>query len=122
MKKLTETQMKALNNIYKNLNRYKESESVLDLLLKYDLEGRENRSDYDELKAYTIKRYNDYKEHYDKVYAENLKEAKEQNIVLATGNSSTLRALEKAGYIEIISLGGMFPDKVKVLKEFASSL
>lgn len=122
MKKLTETQMKTLNYIYKELNMKKGSKSVLDLLLKYDLEGMENRSDYDELKAYTIRKYNDYKEHYDKLYTESIREAKEENVVLATGNTSTLKALEKAGYIEIISLGGIFPDKVKVIKEFASSL
>lgn len=42
-------------------------------------------------------------------------EAARQGMPLVTANSRTIKALEKAGLIEIIDDGGSFPDTIKVL-------
>ena len=116
MKKLTETQIKLLNKINEDLIELKKYETAKEYFIAIDTKGQQNRPDYEELKRISGERYDRYKEDYDEMYGKEIKRAKENNELLTIGNTSTLKALEKAGYIKMINNGGRYPDTVKVIE------
>ena len=98
MEKLTNAQEKELKRIIEYINYGKQYNSVEELYNSF---------------RYTVK-WEDLKEDWQQIHIEDY-ERRLNNIALASGNSSTLRALEKKRYIEIIKDGKEDYDIIKVL-------
>lgn len=99
MEKLTPAQEKELNTIIGYINYGKQFSSVEELYnsFKYTIKWEDLKSEY---QAIHIEDYND----------------RLNNIAVRGANSNTLRALEKKGYIEIITDGKRNCDKVRVIR------
>ena len=113
MKKLTNAQEIALNRILDYINLAKQHNNFKDYWLAEQLQGLEQRKDFEELKNYYEGRFNPEIEKTYKHYWEDAR----NNIALTTCvSSATLRVLEKLGYIQILKDGGSWVDKVKLLR------
>ena len=116
MKKLTQTQEKALTKIIDYIKFAKKFNNFKDYHIAKELKGSETRFDYPELVKYYTQRYEQdeayYTEHYKHYWLDAL-----NNIALTMNvSSATLRVLENLGYIEIINDGRNFVDTVKLLR------
>jgi DNA-binding PadR family transcriptional regulator len=99
MEKLTPAQEKELKRIIDHINYGKQFSSAEELYNSW---------------GYTTK-WEDLKSEYQAIHIEDYNN-RLNNITLTSANSSTLRALEKKGYIEIIRDGKKDYDIVKVLQ------
>lgn len=63
-----------------------------------------------ELEEYEIDRVESYANDYKKYY-----EREKNGIVLCRANSRTIKKLEEMGFVEILEVGGSFPDTLKIL-------
>ena len=63
-----------------------------------------------DLKDYQIDRVESYANNYRKYY-----EQERKAIVLCRANSRTIKKLEEIGLVEILEVGGSFPDTIKIL-------
>ena len=111
--KLSKTQQEVLDKIIDDIRFAKKFNNVRDYWIALQCKGCEGSSKYEEIKEHYSKLYHDgvgqtWKEY----WLDNL-----NNITLTICNSATLRALEKASYIEIIEDGGRLTDRVRLLKE-----
>lgn len=102
--KLTETQIEILEKAKKKIDTARSFETF------EEYKGETDRFCKDrggaEYVRQNIEKFEDYRK-----YWENAK----QGMPLVSANSRTIKALEKAGLIEIIEDGGTFPDTIKVL-------
>lgn len=116
MKKLTQAQEKALAKIIDYIKFAKKFNNFKDYYIAEQLRGLETRFDYQELVKHYTQRYEQdeayYTEHYKHYWLDAL-----NNIALTSRvSSSTLKALENLGYIEIINDGRNFVDTIKLLR------
>ena len=63
-----------------------------------------------DLEDYQISRVESYANNYRKYY-----EQERKAIVLCRANSRTIKKLEEIGLVEILKVGGSFPDTIKIL-------
>ena len=101
--KLTATQQQVYDEICQYLNKSKQCKNVEEFFAMDKGEIPEWRSWKHQSKS--------TKEFYTYLYNSAINE----NIALVTASSSTLRALEKKGYIQIVEDGKRYPDMVKLL-------
>ena len=113
--KLTDVQRKVVNKIKEDLILAKECKSLKEYCIKASCQGDENSMHYSEYLQEAEKRFERNPDYFIDIYAKWWKAGREQNIILVWTSSSTLRALEKKGIIEIIEDGKNFPDTVKLL-------
>ena len=94
--KLTESQEKVLEQAKRDIDearKYKDFDSWLEARRSYIVEKN--------TRAYDL-----YKMCWEKA---------RDGMPLVSANTATIKALEKKGFIEIIEIGGRFPDRVRVI-------
>lgn len=113
MTKLSTTQQEVLNKIRKEIAFAKQFDNFKDFWVAQKIGYACESEAYEELKAFYEKRYitRDIEKTYKKYWLNEL-----NNITLTICSSSTLRALENQGYIEIIHDAGLGVDTVKLIK------
>lgn len=113
MKKLSTTQQKVLDNIEESINFAKQFSNFKDYWIAKEI-GTPGSASYEKLiKTYEEKYISlEIEKTYKKYWLDRL-----NNITLTICSSSTLRALEKAGYIEIINDAGKDVDTVKLINK-----
>ena len=113
MKKLSTTQQKVLNEIKKSINFAKQFSNFKEYWIAQQI-GIPGSASYEKLiKLYEEKYISlEIEKTYKKFWLDRL-----NNITLTICSSSTLRALEKAGYIEIINDAGKDVDTVKLVNQ-----
>lgn len=113
MKKLSTTQQKVLNKIRNEIAFAKQFNNFKDFWMAEEIGYARESEAYEELKALYEERYINYdiEKTYKKFWLNEL-----NNITLTICSSSTLRALENQGYIEIIHDAGLGVDTVKLIK------
>lgn len=119
MAKLTITQEQALNSIREKIAFAKKFESFREYWIAERLKGQERCRDYQELREYYAKRFDESAESLTRDYIQYWLDNKNK-IALTSASSATLRALEREGYIEILhdSANERYGiDRVKLLKE-----
>ena len=113
MTKLSATQQKVLNEIRKDVAFAKQFDNFKDFWMAQKTGYARESEAYEKLKAYYEEIYItwDIEKTYKKCWLNQL-----NNITLTICSSSTLRALENQGYIEIIHDAGSGVDTVKLIK------
>lgn len=113
MTRLSATQQKVLNKIRERIAFAKQFNNFKNFWVAKEIEHARESEAYEELKALYEERYITWniEKTYKKYWLNEL-----NNITLTTCSSSTLRALENQGYIEIIHDAGSGVDTVKLIK------
>lgn len=117
--KLSPTMQKTLNQIIEFIDTAKRFNNYHDYYMFINLRHAVNRKDYEELVERYEWKYTELikSKYFEEIYLGTWKRARENDIALTSGvSSSTLRALEERGYIEIIVDGRDAVDHVKLLK------
>ena len=117
--KLSPTMQETLDRIIEFIETAKKFDNYHDYYMFTSLRHAENRKDYQELVEWYEWKYTELikSKYFEEIYLRSWKQARENDIALTSGvSSSTLRALEERGYIEIILDGRDAVDHVKLLK------
>lgn len=115
---LTKTQRELYEYLTSTIKTARQSKDIKEFYVNSRLKYLGERSDYEEVKRHEEERFDILSEDeitfYTKIY-----EMAKENIVRTYANSNTIRALEKKGYIEIITdaANSNKIDKVKILRE-----
>ena len=117
MKKLSKTQQEVLNKIINDIEFAKRFNNSKDWYIASECEYAKHTIRYNELIEIYTKQYNGYSNETINLFEQSWND-KLNNIATTRCNSGTLKALEKAGYIEIIEImnGTCGVDTVRLLK------
>lgn len=117
MNKLSKTQQEVLNKIISDIEFAKRFNNSKDYYIARECEYAKGTIRYNELIENYTKRYDNYSKETKDIFEQSWLDGL-NNIALTRCNSGTLKALQKAGYIEVIEImnGTCGVDTVRLLK------